>query len=134
MALETTGLSATRGWSVSPCDTHTNAAMAGLPHLTGSVAGLGQVQQGSANPRMVLFTAGQPELDEDRVDVLFHGVPGEEQFLGDAGVGVSAGDAAEHLTLPRAQPGQPGVMGAGPDRDQGLDDLAVECRTACVHV
>ena len=58
-----------------------------------------QVQQHGAHPPMGLPVVHQPELGEDRVDVLLHGVLADEQRRRHGGVVLAGGHLVENLAL-----------------------------------
>jgi hypothetical protein len=69
----------------------------------------------------------QAELAEDGADVCFHGLLGQPQVLGDAGVRVPLGHESEHFPVARSQGCEYTVVLRR--REQVLDDFGIQCLT-----
>ncbi|TDE94010.1 hypothetical protein EXU48_11150 [Occultella glacieicola] len=90
----------TSGSSLPPVRSALGAAQPSL-----LVADRGEVDQDGANPAMGRGVVRvEPELGQHRGDVLLDGAFGEDELLGDPGVGVTDSDAGEDLQFPRRQP------------------------------
>ena len=64
---------------------------------------LGEVDQRRLDAAAEVLGAGQPELEEDRVDVLLDRALGQEELLGDRLVGLALRDLGEDLALARRE-------------------------------
>ena len=71
--------------------------------LSGPVALVGEVDERGLHAPAEVLGARQPELQEDRVDVLLDGALGEEELLGDRLVRLALRDLGEDLELARRE-------------------------------
>jgi hypothetical protein len=78
--------------------------------------------------------AGQVELGEDRVDVLLHRRLRQGQFRRYARVPAALRHLAQHVELPRGEPGQRRLAQPRPAADQRVDHLRVDHRAAARHL
>src|SRR6185295_19160696 len=93
---------------------------------SGSVAG--QIEQRGLDAPVDVAVLGQPELDEDPVDVALDGAFGDLQRLGDRGVAAAFGDQGEDLALAGGE--LLDLRIAEPGRDELVDDPRVDQGTA----
>src|SRR5690349_15823647 len=108
------GLSrANRRTTVRRWGAHPRAASAAR---SGAV-GLGEVDQRRLDPAADLLGLAQPELQEDRVDVLLDCALREHELVGDRLVAVAARDEGEDLRLARRQLGELRALRARARRD-----------------
>src|SRR3954471_23767087 len=73
-----------------------------------------------------ILRVGEPELEEDRVDVLLDGALGQEQRLGDRRVALALGDLAEHLALANCELVERRAVRDASRVHEFLDDLGVD--------
>jgi len=73
--------------------------------------------------------AGQVELAEDRVHVLFHRRLRQRQLAGDALVAPALRHLAQHVELARGEPGQRRLAQSRPAGHQRVDHLRIDHRS-----
>src|SRR5215217_2705756 len=90
-----------------------------------------QVGENGEHAAVILGRGGQAKLREDARHVLLDGAVGDDELLGDPGVGAALGHEAEDLTLPRRELVDRIVP--PPPPDELRDDRRVEGRPALAH-
>ena len=87
---------------------------------------LREVDERRLHPPAEVLGVREPELHEDRVDVLLDGALGEEELLGDRLVALALGDLGEDLPARAASGRRAASLRPGARGDERLDHLGVD--------
>src|SRR5262245_2443405 len=108
--------------------------MVGLPYglalLASDVVAVGEVEQHRFHTAMDARLFAQPELGEQRVDVLLDRALREHEGLGARSVVLALSDLGEHLQFTRGEMLERRAAGTRPRLDQRLHDLGIDDRAA----